>query len=210
MAMKSATLEYDVGSYNFPGIIREALGVADLTLLHNEASYPVLTRETDQSTIFHKRLYTMGDRFYQVYRRLLTELIEPFIGQSIIYQRIPTFRVHLPGNVAVGEFHRDRDYRHRDGEINFWLPVTDAWDTNTIWIESDPGECNYRPRPCRVGQILTFDGVNLSHGNKLNETGSTRVSFDFRIIPLSDYVDSDLKSVNTGVEMSIGGYFGRL
>jgi hypothetical protein len=29
---------------------------------------------------------------------------------NFLYQRIPTFRVQLPDNEAVGEFHRDSDY----------------------------------------------------------------------------------------------------
>jgi ectoine hydroxylase-related dioxygenase (phytanoyl-CoA dioxygenase family) len=55
--------------------------------------------------------------------------------------------------------------------------------------------------------VLVFDGANLKHGNYVNRTGSTRVSFDFRVIPRSRYVDSDRTSVNTGVPFKVGGYF---
>ena len=37
------------------------------------------------------------------------------------------------------------------------------------------GSDDLRSYACDVGQILVFDGVNLLHGNKLNETGKTRV-----------------------------------
>ena len=39
--------------------------------------------------------------------------------------------------MAVGEFHRDSDFGHDTHEVNFWLPFTDAYETNTVWIE-DP------------------------------------------------------------------------
>ena len=35
------------------------------------------------------------------------------------------------------------------------------------------------------GQMLVFDGANLEHGNRINRSDETRVSFDFRVIPLS-------------------------
>lgn len=70
----------------------------------------------------------------------MKEHIAPlFKGEKrIIYQKKPTFRVHLPNNVgnayngtslvltslAVGKKHRDYDYFHPPGEINFWLPFT--------------------------------------------------------------------------------------
>ena len=59
--------------------------------------------------------------------------------------------------------------------------------------------------------MLVFDGVNLAHGNKLNETGKTRVSFDFRVIARSQYRPRhDAQSVNTGARFEIGGYFEEL
>ena len=29
-------------------------------------------------------------------------------------------------------------YFHQRGQINFWVPVTRVYDTNTLWIESEP------------------------------------------------------------------------
>jgi hypothetical protein len=55
--------------------------------------------------------------------------------------------------------------------------------------------------------VLTFDAVNRQHGNVVNDTESTRVSFDFRVIPLSRYRTNDLKTINTGMRLVIGEYF---
>jgi hypothetical protein len=211
LAMETKTLDYEVDKYPFPEVIRSWLGVERLEDIHEGVDYEVFTRETDQSTEFHRRLYEIGDDFYDVYRRFLVDVARPFFGEDLIYQRIPSFRIHLPGNVAVGEFHRDRDYSHGEGEINFWLPVSRAWDTNSVWIETSEGASDFQPYDVEVGQVLVFDGVNLAHGNKLNETGKTRVSFDFRVIPKSQYRPRhEAQSVNTGVRFEIGGYFEEL
>lgn len=211
MAIETTILNYEVDRYPFLAIIQGYLGADRLDEIHEGTNHELLTREKDQSTEFHQAYYErFGEDFERIYKRLLGEVVWPFIGEDLVYQRIPTFRVHLPGNIAVGEFHRDRDYSHGEGEINFWLPVTRAWDTNAVWIESSEGAEDFRPYTVEVGQVLVFDGVNLAHGNKTNETGKTRVSFDFRVIPRSQYKPRTNVSVNTGVKFEIGGYFAEL
>jgi hypothetical protein len=211
MPLETTHLDYDTDRYPFRRIIQDLLGEERLEEIHEGVEYERLTREKDQSTEFHRLYYdNLDDRFFTVYRAFLAEVVRPFIGEDVVYQRIPTFRVHLPDNVAVGEFHRDRDYAHGEGEINFWLPVTHAWGTNAVWIESLEGAEDFQPYEVSVGQVLVFDSVNLAHGNKLNTTGKTRVSFDFRVIPRSQYRPSDRVSVNTGTQFALGGYFDEL
>lgn len=79
-----------------------------------------------------------------------------------------------------------------------------------MWIESEEGAEDFRPYPVEVGEVLVFDGVNLAHGNKVNDTAKSRVSFDFRVIPRSEYRPRSDVSVNTGVRFEIGGYFDEL
>jgi hypothetical protein len=206
-AGNTCVIRYDLGEYAFAAVVADHLNVRDLSRCHELVEYALFTRETDQRTVFHRRFYGIGNRFFEIYGRFVKRVAEPFIGEPVVYQRIPTFRVHLPENVGVGEFHRDRDYNHQPSEINFWLPLTDAWDSNSIYIESAEGREDYQPQAVRYGEVLVFDGANLKHGNHVNRTGCTRVSFDFRVIPKSRYVDSDRTSVNTNVPFKVGGYF---
>ena len=208
--VQTVLVDYDLDQYPLPELVREQLGVEQLDSIHESADYPLLTRENDQKTVFHERFYSIGDEFFRVYHRLLADVVQPLFGENLIYQRVPTFRVHLPNNVAVGEVHRDRDYSHGQGEVNLWLPFTPAFETNTIWIESSEGSDDLRPYPCNVGQMLMFDGVNLLHGNVKNETGKTRVSVDFRVIPASRYVARQAQTINTKLDFSVGGYFADL
>ncbi|MBV8480535.1 MAG: streptomycin biosynthesis protein StrG [Actinobacteria bacterium] len=209
-SLQTHLVDYDLERYPLPEIVRWQFGVDELDEIHTSADYPLLTRENDQKTVFHERFYVIGDEFFDTYHRLLVEVVQPLFGENLIYQRVPTFRVHLPGNVAVGEMHRDRDYSHGQGEVNLWLPFTRAWDTNTVWIESSEGSNDVRPYACDVGQMLMFDGVNLLHGNVKNETGKTRVSVDFRVIPESQYVAREAATINTKLSFTVGGYFADL
>ena len=47
------------------------------------------------------------------------------------------------------------------------------------------------------------------HGNKLNDTRKTRLSFDFRVIPKSMYSENSLtkNSVTQIIPMKIGSYY---
>ena len=59
----------------------------------------------------------------------------------------------------------------------------------------------------KYGEIVQWDGSNLTHGNKKNLTNTTRISTDFRVIPMSTYKPSTNGSINTKTQFSIGGYY---
>tara|TARA_B100000795_G_C22370687_1_gene275968 strand:+ start:9 stop:392 length:384 start_codon:yes stop_codon:yes gene_type:complete len=116
----------------------------------------------------------------------------------------------FPNNLAVGGFHRDREYNHPLEEINIWVPITSAVKTNTIWLESSFDKKDYRPANLKYGQFLIFDS-GLKHGNKLNIESKTRLSFDFRVIPLSKWKpakkDKVHKSLSRNLKFSLGDYY---
>jgi hypothetical protein len=184
----------------------------DLEKVHLLAEkYDTFDVETDQSTIFHKTFYNSANKedseFNSIYKKFIHNEVVKEMGDDIIYQKYPTFRTHLPDNLGVGAFHKDRDYSHGVTEVNFWLPVTDAYDTNTVWCESKEDLEDFQPINVDHGQYLIFNGANLSHGNKINRTGSSRVSFDFRIVKRSEFKPSNKKTVSQGKKFEIGDYF---
>ena len=98
-------VKYDIVKYNFLEIVQDWLETDDLTKLHDFKKYKLFKRVNDQSSMWHKMFYNqirIDKRFDNLYTRFLEEEIKPTFGESIIYQKIPTFRVHLPGNIAVG------------------------------------------------------------------------------------------------------------
>jgi hypothetical protein len=203
---------YDPSRIDFVSPIKIALGLEEsdeLSRLHEKFKLnKVVIRDTDSTTAIHHRYYeNIGKTdFQEQYRRFVQEVVAELVSGPLIVQKVPSFRVHLPANKAVGQYHRDRDFGHQAGAINFWIPVTDAYYSNTVHVVRDEGQA---PTPINVnfGEALAFDAVNLLHGNELNSTGSSRVSFDFRVIPETDYVDSREISVNTLSRLAIGGYY---
>lgn len=60
------------------------------------------------------------------------------------------------------------------------------------------------------GQIFRFYGNMCWHYNEVNDTGATRVSVDFRVIPESKWnyeAKRDGASVKSGLKFEIGSYY---
>lgn len=203
---------YDKENFNFRKLVEEHYETQDLEHLDKilDAEVPFFKDKTfDQSTNLHKHFYKIYDeeKFLNMYKKLLKEVIQPSYGESLVFQAKPTFRVHLPNNVAVGEWHKDGDYNHQRSEINYWMPFTRAFDNNTIWIETEEDKGDYQPYNVEHGEILVFNGSYLKHGNKPNDTGVCRLSVDFRIIPYSQYKELQDESSNLKLKFQIGSYY---
>lgn len=141
----------------------------------------------------------------------VSRCLEPAVGKIAHRQRRPTFRAHFAvepswrrtheedaerltseeflqrhyGHGASRNiFHRDADYRLPSNAVNVWLALTDAWGTNALWI-GGPDRKGRDAHPCAVARhsLLAFKGAENWHGTVWNTTGSTRVSFDLRVIP---------------------------
>lgn len=210
-------INYNTEKYDFKYHIKSALETNTLSHIHLNEDFiynQKFERKNDQSTHYHQKFYQYArlEIFQNFYKKFITEVIKPNYNETIVFQTIPTFRLHFPGNIAVGEFHRDRDYRDvqwakKVKEMNFFLPFTSAFGTNTIWVESEEDKEDFSPIEVEYGQVVMWDGSNLLHGNKTNEEKTTRVSVDFRVFPISRYEASDYGSINTGTKFEIGGYY---
>jgi hypothetical protein len=210
-------ISYNTQKYPFRQIVSEMLEVWEgdtipLENLHTLEHYDLLVREKDQSTIWHKRYYEKyKEQFLPIYLELIKELKDGFNYNSVIYQTIPTFRVQLAnGNLAVGEWHKDKDYNHNTNEITFWMPFVNTNEFNTIWMESKEDMGDYKPYTVNYGEILVFNGSNLLHGNKLNKSNDTRVSVDFRLVDPNKFIPNQNGSINTKTKFDIGGYFEKI
>ena len=60
----------------------------------------------------------------------------------------------------------------------------------------------------KYGEFVEFNGNKCTHGSKINVTGATRVSFDFRILPISKYIKGKNKtSVTQSNKFEVGEYY---
>lgn len=207
---------YDILEYQFQEIVSDWLETDDLSKLHEFKKYKLFKRQNDQSSMWHKMFYNqirIDNRFDDIYKLFLKEYIKPLHdNEEIAYQKIPTFRVHLPGNISVGEFHKDKNYRNKDWankvqEINYFLPFTEAYGTNTVWAETEEDLGDYTEIRAHYGECVEWSATNLTHGNKVNRTTKTRVSIDFRVIPMSRYFGSEHLTINADIPFKVGGYY---
>jgi len=195
-----AKLNYNTLKYRFRELVCEAFEVDNLENLHEskiqlmEEGLNKLNIHNENSTKFHKEFYKkLNDNwvdFYTAYESFIHNEIVPLLDEKFHYQYLPTFRVQLPfDNQAVHTWHYDSDqlHKHPEGEINFWMPLTSAYDTNTMWAESEPRKLDFKPIEGGYGDYWMLNLNKCLHGNKPNKTSITRVSLDFRIIPLSKY-----------------------
>merc|ERR1712060_1012636 len=126
------------------------------------------------------------------YRRFVREIVAPLIGDplGVAFQCPPTLRCQLPSSHALGHRHRDDMYEgHQGEEINFWLPLTHVWGNNSLHVESTPGAGDFRALELAYGEFFRFHGGQCEHFTMANDTGVSRVSLDFRVIPRSVWKD---------------------
>lgn len=217
------TIAYDSSKHDFQSIFKRIFEVTDLQNVH--LAYPSLdeqlTFEKDTKTHFHRKYY---DSVYyteviDLYNTFVRDVILPrYSDTAYAVQVDPSFRIHLPNNTALGireedtedriGIHCDADYNHQPGEINFVLPITQMFDTNTLYVESSPLIGDFHPVTLEIGEVFCFYGNKCRHFNKCNRTEKTRISLDFRIIPMSSYDETwDRESVHGKLPLKLGGYF---
>ena len=49
--------------------------------------------------------------------------------------------------------HRDSEFNHQTGEINFWLPIANAQGTATLWSESESDKGDFHPFVLSYGEV---------------------------------------------------------
>lgn len=163
--------------------------------------------------LFYTSIKTESSPFVKIYEDFINGPMREVIGFDFIYQRLPTLRLHFPENWATPEFHVDTQdgYFHPHGEINFIVPMTKCSGNNSLWIESEPNKGDYAPVHMNPGDIFQFSGGTCHHGNKINDTPHSRISFDFRIMPLTKYDPNFSKSSATrSTRFVIGEYYSEL
>ena len=52
---------------------------------------------------------------------------------ELFFQSMPALRCVPPSDMRAGRPHRDRDYGHQPGQLNFWLPLSKAEVTGTVF-----------------------------------------------------------------------------
>jgi len=183
-----------------------------------------LLGQNDRESIFYKNYHEFIDSsntFNNAYFQFVNDYIKPLFsdGSPIVIQKTPNIRISFPNSAAIGKFeqengdviglHKDSDFGHHSDEINIVIPITKMFDTNSIYYEPTPDSNmstdNYINLNLKTNEFFIGNFNKLLHYNRLNNTGSTRISLDFRIIRYNDYMRNLKSFENTKFE--IGKYY---
>lgn len=183
--------------------------------------------QTDRKSVFVKDFYRFIDTDYTFlaeYINFIKYVIKPLfkLEDKLVVQKTPNIRFHLPGCSNIGKretdqsediigLHYDGEFGHPAEELNIVLPITEMFDSNSIY---------YEPYPNSMTDVYSYQSMNMTknkffmgylnkcnHYNKINNTTQTRVSLDFRIIPYSQFKKSENISATSNVKFDIGNYY---
>lgn len=229
-----SVFEYNKLKYNFKEFIEQLYESDELSNLHQKSiDYNIASNNSldnsfnlnDVETDLHKKFYNeikTNDTFKTLYCSLIKDIYSYFFSNEelIIYQSYPSIRFQFENSIAVPP-HCDSDSigNHPLGEKNFIIPITKMENTNSLYIESKPGKGDFESVFLEYGDIFYFNGNKCIHRNESNKEGKLRISFDFRVILLKDYLNylnndnitftnpRDKNSSRIPVKMTIGGYY---
>lgn len=146
--------------------------------------------ESEAHKLFYRHIKAHPE-FRHLYCNLIRDIYSYFFPDEVffIYQSYPSIRIQYFNNVVVPP-HYDSDAIgcHPLGERNFILPITSMFGTNTIFIESEPGKKDFKGIPLEYGELFSFNGNRCTHYNEKNQEGRIRISLDFRVLLVSDYL----------------------
>lgn len=212
-ALHLKKFNYSTKTFPFKSDLEGLFGIDELSKLHEYLGrFDVFEQSNEQTTIAHKIFYAHFKKLDSSFQKIYIKFIETFIAQIVpykfYYQTVPTFRLGLPGNKFVGSFHKDSLYNHKSYELNFNLSFCNYQGDAGLFSEDTPDSGCFIGMEIDYGEVMCFDHIDCMHGSKINTTGKTMVSMDFRLALAEQYFeDPDAFSINTHTAFKIGDYF---
>lgn len=222
---------YDKTIHNFKEYLETLYNCSDLSKLYEQSNeYSLFLNGTIESlenveTDIHKKFYTdikSNTTFKKLYCSFIKDIYKEFFSEEpfLIYQSFPSIRFQFIGNKAIPP-HCDSDDigKHPIGEKNFLVPITDMKNTTCLFIESSPNKGDFTGIQLEHGELFYFNGNKCIHYNETNKENYMRISFDFRVLTQSAYINyiknyqitttnpRDLYKERKPTKMIIGGYY---
>ena len=202
-------LTYDNIRFNFKNLFEGFFG--DLTQLNVEKkSYDICGTDNIQivEDAYKNVINTM--HFKKVWYSFIYFVVKPYFNnEKILIQKLPSINI-IPSGCEVKyvdetvngyNLHLDsyEPFCHPLFEQNFWMPMTETDEMNDLYYVDNDKKIRV---DAELNQIFRF-GNDVVHGNKVKNESHTRVSIDFKALPLSDYdrnLISDKKIIKRGKE----------
>ncbi len=184
----------------------------DLSLLHNYIDKNIINKTRYRLfNEINKKL-----KWEELILKLCGHEIENIHGRDLVIQSKINLSIQIPNDeTSVLPLHTDCNSADSPFQTNIWIPLTNAFETNSMMILNKKKSLNYFKRIAyqkkeltqmkpmksdfinvKYGNILLFNPAML-HGNVINETSKTRVSLNVRVkspfSPEADYRNPDRK-----------------
>ncbi len=216
---------YNKQKYNFDIILAKLFNIESIELLHkkinsNNEFNADLGKDSESyyHKLFYKEIKNLNSNLRKTWEIFISEEIRSHFPNEkcLIIQKLPNIRIHIPNGVAIKRWHcdSDKDHKHPLGEVNCVMPFTKMYDSNSLWRESVQGKGDFKPFKLKFGEMVYWDGNTCIHGNKINNTDITRISFDFRVFfkdKYEKYISNSNKTFSTtatmGTKFLVGEYY---
>jgi len=201
------TLNYNIEKYNFSEWVLNVIqqdypNLTELQYLHKYVPSENLVNITDkvQKSFAERSFGKMIDDFAEEY-------IKPLIGDNkYLVKRFPTLNLVVPNQEKLGRrlhFHQGIFYNNGRGQGTIWMPLTNCYESNSMWIVGYEDSKNitkeiveYKtsqdvfekmsldkafPVTLSPGQAHLFHQEHI-HGNVNNKTNVTRMAIDWHVL----------------------------
>lgn len=201
------TLEYDVKRFDWPRWCLEVVREIEPDITEFETMHQKLTPSRIQEVLDYVQQAFSRREFMERFDAFAAEYLAPRVaGRRYLVQRKATMAAVIPDQDKVGRrltWHQGIFVGNGRGMRKIWSPLTRAHDSNTVWfmdvensrdvsrqvlsqqwsLDRFENECEKRSKPINLepGQSHLFL-MEALHGNVNNDTGYTRVSFDWGIL----------------------------
>lgn len=216
---------FDISRHPFRSYFESLYNTSDLENLHLHSTVDLSANLQDIESDLHKQFYAdikSNPTFKRLYCTFVKDIYSHFYPdqEHMIFQSFPSVRFQFINNKCIPPHYDSDDIgRHPIGERNFLLPITSMHRTQRLFLESEPGKGDFRGVDIDYGDLLVFNGNRCTHYNETNIESTIRISLDFRIIHLNDYMTylnsgsititnpRDPEKTRKPTKMLIGGYY---
>lgn len=214
-------LNYALANYNWPAYWLKVAQEKFPQIEKLESVHEILSPQEISVLAKHCQQACDRDEFYDLIDAYYGENVKNLVDGEFMIQRYFTIRIVIPNQEHHGRllgFHQGIWVGNGLGLRTVWTPITDAYNSNTMWImdwdkshevtqtiyreqwdyDRIQNECRKHSWPVtlRPGQAHLFQQHHI-HGNYNNNTPITRWSMDGRILPKGGHYHRKLP----------GGYF---
>lgn len=188
-------IPFDISLYKIREVFNECLfhdKYYDLEQFHTHFSNDMGNRKSRQEKLSVFTPLLDNDRrseFHDLYEEFVLSVIledaaanaHPSVT-SFYYQSFPCVRCVRPQEFSIG-IHCDMAYGFNAANVNYYIPLTRIYDTNSLHVESAVGEEDWHTVTTEYGSLFRFAGAVNAHFTVMNSSEITRFSLDFRVIP---------------------------